>query len=747
MKKLLVLLMVAALTGVAGASTTVEYFFNSDGSNTGTLGVAASAALQNGATVAGGELVLDGNNDYAFANVGGSTGVIADNGPFSMSFDFTPDGTWAPEINYIIAGIRDDAESTTGTACSHLVGLWFNRMEFHLQYVNVNTGSRNRYRAQWYPAAGMAINAGTTYHFECVFGGDRIVRLLVDGTERGTAGPIPTDLSIAQPHKVYVGSDNGPGQFTDGKVDNFRIVSGVPNPATTPVIGVSPTLLNFSAIETLGNPDSQTLNISNVGIDTLNWLVSESSTWLDISPTSGQSVGESDEVMVSVDIAGLTPNTYNAEVTITDPNANNSLQAVDVTLTVDPIECGDWGHLPGDINKDCRVDPNDLKILTEEWLQSSSGSQTPSFRFAAVGDVHVYDDYLNCSYEWVFNKILEDVNSISPRPEFLVLVGDTVNGCSGTADSCPPQSGSGTWSQSNCTASNFADQYDDLIAFLDARLPADIDLLPMVGNHDTHYHSGSGEDVETGSGSTAYQTYMVPYLPENDYVVRPPGKDYFSFDYGNTHFTMMATRYGFGGSNSFAKNDVTSGTQYNWLKNDLEAAANNPAIDNTLVFGHHNLFPLLNGDDSPQNIYRTVLWQGLFETWDVDAYFHAHWHYYEDSVPDATTGLPVVADPNTGLPAICLGGGSVLENACPACNRNINHYALIDITGTTIQVSIYQVQKNLPTTLFHTFELSSGYSSPADLSGDGEINFNDFFVLTLGWLDCTQPGLVNCIQL
>ena len=122
----------------------------------------------------------------------------------------------------------------------------------------------------------------------------------------------------------------------------------------------------------------------------------------------------------------------------------------------------------------------------------------------------------------------------------------------------------------------------------------------------------------------------------------------------------------------------------------------------------------------------------------------------------------MLGDPNTGIPSICLGGGSVLEDAtggpsatvgvCPvqlSQERNINHYALIDITGTTIQVSIYQVQKNLPTTLFCTFEMEggNGNSNQADLSGDGKINFEDFVVVASSWLYCTDPDLVNCIQL
>ncbi|MEJ5259694.1 MAG: hypothetical protein WHS88_05845 [Anaerohalosphaeraceae bacterium] len=39
------------------------------------------------------------------------------------------------------------------------------------------------------------------------------------------------------------------------------------------------------------------------------------------------------------------------------------------------LECGDWGYKPGDINKDCRVDLEDLACLSRNWLSCTTPDQ------------------------------------------------------------------------------------------------------------------------------------------------------------------------------------------------------------------------------------------------------------------------------------------------------------------------------------------------------------------------------------
>ena len=103
-----------------------------------------------------------------------------------------------------------------------------------------------------------------------------------------------------------------------------------------PAISLAPTCLTFSAVPGGANPASQTLDIWNSALETLNWSVSDDASWLSLSPTSGTSTGEHDTVTAAVDIAGLAGGTYTATVTAADSAAGNSPQTVAVTLYVGP---------------------------------------------------------------------------------------------------------------------------------------------------------------------------------------------------------------------------------------------------------------------------------------------------------------------------------------------------------------------------------------------------------------------------
>ncbi len=100
-----------------------------------------------------------------------------------------------------------------------------------------------------------------------------------------------------------------------------------------PVISIDRKKLYFASVTGSSNPKTQSFLLSNSGNGTLNWYLSENTSWLSCKPTSG--IGNSPtSVTVSVDAAALSPGTYPAAIAITDPNASNSPQAVDVTLTV-----------------------------------------------------------------------------------------------------------------------------------------------------------------------------------------------------------------------------------------------------------------------------------------------------------------------------------------------------------------------------------------------------------------------------
>ncbi len=104
--------------------------------------------------------------------------------------------------------------------------------------------------------------------------------------------------------------------------------------AATPLICCSPKSFSFNATEGGSNPANQTLEISNSGVDTISWTLSDNATWLSENPTSGSSAGENDTVAVSVDITGMSAGDYSASITIPAAGAINSPQVVPVSLHI-----------------------------------------------------------------------------------------------------------------------------------------------------------------------------------------------------------------------------------------------------------------------------------------------------------------------------------------------------------------------------------------------------------------------------
>jgi hypothetical protein len=101
-----------------------------------------------------------------------------------------------------------------------------------------------------------------------------------------------------------------------------------------PVIGVAPSVLDFNATAGGGNPTNQLFTVSNDGGQTLNYNLTKDSTWLTVAPTSGSlTAGNSDDITVSIDIAGLTAGTYTDTVFVSG-NTANSPQKVAVNLNL-----------------------------------------------------------------------------------------------------------------------------------------------------------------------------------------------------------------------------------------------------------------------------------------------------------------------------------------------------------------------------------------------------------------------------
>lgn len=105
-----------------------------------------------------------------------------------------------------------------------------------------------------------------------------------------------------------------------------------------PVIELSERQFLFETTESKPEPVDQILTIRNSGGGTLNWEITYDCNWLQVDPNTGSSTGEANEITLSVDAAGLIRGEYNCMLMISDPNAGNSPQTVEVTLRIGDID-------------------------------------------------------------------------------------------------------------------------------------------------------------------------------------------------------------------------------------------------------------------------------------------------------------------------------------------------------------------------------------------------------------------------
>jgi hypothetical protein len=203
-------------------------------------------------------------------------------------------------------------------------------------------------RLQGSESTGRIIESDTTAgsewtHVCATYDGDKL-KLYVDTVVQDdiddTDGTIDTD----NPNVLTIGAHPTPTSYFDGSIDDVRIYNRALSAGEiqlvylegidSPVIGLPAVDFGFIAPDGGPNPADQALSISNNGVGTLNWEITEGCGWLSAEPNSGSSTGETDDVTLSVDISGLTHGTYNCQLAVSDPCAMNSPQTAAVTLHI-----------------------------------------------------------------------------------------------------------------------------------------------------------------------------------------------------------------------------------------------------------------------------------------------------------------------------------------------------------------------------------------------------------------------------
>jgi hypothetical protein len=89
------------------------------------------------------------------------------------------------------------------------------------------------------------------------------------------------------------------------------------------------------------------------------------------------------DVSQTVSVTAVDDNVYEGEIPRTTNITHTAvsgdedyegiyISSVKVEVVDNELTCGDWGYLPGDLNKDCYVNLADFAIFVEQWLKTSN---------------------------------------------------------------------------------------------------------------------------------------------------------------------------------------------------------------------------------------------------------------------------------------------------------------------------------------------------------------------------------------
>ncbi|MCP4708123.1 MAG: DUF5123 domain-containing protein, partial [Planctomycetes bacterium] len=132
----------------------------------------------------------------------------------------------------------------------------------------------------------------------------------IDAGTNDPPGGLPLIDRASNP-RVLDGNLDGSSMVDMGAYETFGFVG--------PMIEVSQGEVEFFGVAGGANPLDQKFSVRNAATGVLNWQVSEISDWLTVTPTTGSSTGEFDEILLGVDITGMGFGVYVGEVLVSDP--------------------------------------------------------------------------------------------------------------------------------------------------------------------------------------------------------------------------------------------------------------------------------------------------------------------------------------------------------------------------------------------------------------------------------------------
>jgi len=143
------------------------------------------------------------------------------------------------------------------------------------------------------------------------------------GTNSALTGFPPTDFD-GKPRPL----DGDADQTDIADMGAYEFWSG----PSVPFIAIDCSELSFTTAHSV--PEQKLFLLRNGWAGILNWQITEDCQWLEVSPTSGVSTGDVNEVTVTADATGLPDGIYTCQIIISDQNATNDPQTLFVELHV-----------------------------------------------------------------------------------------------------------------------------------------------------------------------------------------------------------------------------------------------------------------------------------------------------------------------------------------------------------------------------------------------------------------------------
>jgi len=270
------------------------------------------------------------------------------------------------------------------------------------------------------------------------------------------------------------------------------------------------------------------------------------------------------------------------------------------------------------------------------------------FRFVVIGDSQGNQHGVDVK---ILYKILQQVSSLDPQPDFLLFTGDLTEGDG----------------DSNEELHYWREMVTD---FYDISM-----LYPAMGNHEPEEKTFAR---------------VFSHLPDNG----PPGfhRTAYMFDYGNSRFICLNSN----------RSHKISGDQKEWLIKHLQHAYISEK-KHLFVYFHHPAYPVgrhLGSSLDYHSYYRNVFWQ-IIDSYEVDLVFCGHEHNYSrrhinSAMDDELDGKKFVYKHDI-YQIICGGGGAKLNNEAYSM-KNVEvgpiksyHYVVVDVEDHAVDVNVYDL--------------------------------------------------------